>query len=52
MANHAIEHSGRRVDWLHLAGPRHTRSEDESFYRPLAGLRPGDARVFLGIILR
>jgi hypothetical protein len=51
MANHAVEHSGRPIDWLHLAGPRHTRSEDESFYRPLGGLRPGDARVFLGIVL-
>jgi hypothetical protein len=51
MANHAVAHSGRRVDWLHLAGPRYLRSEDESFFRPLAELTPGDARVFLGIVL-
>ena len=51
MANHAVEHSGRAVDWLHIAGPRYLRSEDESFFRPLADLRPGDARVFLGIVL-
>jgi hypothetical protein len=39
------------VDWLHLAGPRYLRSEDRSFFRPLADLEPGDARVFLGIVL-
>ncbi len=51
MANHAVEHSGRTVDWLHLAGPRYLRSEDDSFFAPLTELRPGDARVFLGIVL-
>ena len=51
MANYAVENSGRGVDWLHLAGPRYLRSEDDRFFRPLEGLRPGDARVFLGIIL-
>ncbi|HEY2601278.1 MAG TPA: hypothetical protein VGI67_06955 [Thermoleophilaceae bacterium] len=51
MAGHALEHSGRKVDWLHLAGPRYLRSEDDSFFRPLAELSPGDARVFLGIVL-
>lgn len=51
MANYAIAHSGRRVDWVHLAGPRYLRSEDERFFRPLSALEPGDARVYLGIIL-
>ena len=51
MANHAVASSGRRVDWLHLAGPRYLRSEDERFFAPLADLEPGDARVFLGIVL-
>jgi hypothetical protein len=51
MANHAVASSGRRVDWLHLAGPRYLRSEDERFFRPLADLQPGDARVFLGVVL-
>jgi hypothetical protein len=51
MANHAVANSGRQVDWLHLAGPRYLRSEDESFFRPLSELTPGDARVFLGIVL-
>ncbi|MBO0887072.1 MAG: hypothetical protein J2O38_06705, partial [Acidimicrobiales bacterium] len=51
MANHAVANSGRRIDWLHLAGPRYLRSEDERFFRPLADLQPLDARVFLGIVL-
>jgi hypothetical protein len=51
MANYAVANSGRTVDWLHLAGPRHLRSEDRSFFRPLVDLEPGDARVFLGIVL-
>jgi hypothetical protein len=51
MANFAVANSGRPVDWLHLAGPRYLRSEDRGFFRPLADLEPGDARVFLGIVL-
>ena len=51
MANFAVANSGRTVDWLHLAGPRYLRSEDRRFFRPLADLEPGDARVFLGIVL-
>jgi hypothetical protein len=51
MANFAVAESGRRVDWLHLAGPRYLRSEDERFFAPLRDLAPGDARVFLGIVL-
>jgi hypothetical protein len=51
MANYAIESSGRTVDWLHLAGPRYLRSEDDRFFEPLADLASGDARVFLGIVL-
>jgi hypothetical protein len=51
MANFAVRNSGRTVDWLHLAGPRYLRSEDRSFFRPLIDLEPGDARVFLGIVL-
>jgi hypothetical protein len=51
MANYAVTHSGRRIDWLHLAGPTYLRSEDDRFFAPLAGLVPGDARVYLGIVL-
>jgi len=51
MANYAVKNSGRPVDWLHLAGPRYLRSEDDRFFQPLDDLEPGDARVYLGIIL-
>jgi hypothetical protein len=51
MANFAVANAGRPVDWLHLAGPRYLRSEDRSFFRPLADLEPRGARVFLGIVL-
>jgi hypothetical protein len=51
MANHAVASSGRPVDWVHLAGPRYLRSEDESFFRPLADLDVPDTRVYLGIVL-
>src|SRR5689334_19981569 len=51
MANHAVATAGRPVDWLHMAGPRYLRSEDERFFAPLRDLDVGDARVFLGIVL-
>jgi len=51
MANHAVAESGRRVDWLHMAGPRYLRSEDERFFAPLADLDIGDTRLYLGIVL-
>ena len=51
MANHAVASSGRTTDWVHMAGPRYLRSEDDRFFRPLLDLQVGDARVFLGIVL-
>lgn len=51
MANAAVERAARPVDWVHLAGPRYMRSEDERFFAPLEGLRADDTRVFLGLIL-
>jgi hypothetical protein len=51
MANYAVAESGRAVDWLHLAGPRYLRSQDDRFFAPLRELRPGEARVYLGIVL-
>ena len=51
MANFAVAQSGRAVDWLHMAGPRYLRSEDERFFAPLAELDAPDTRTFLGIIL-
>ena len=51
MANFAIANSGRTVDWIHMAGPRYLRSEDERFFSPLADLKAPEARVYLGIVL-
>ncbi|HVW17077.1 MAG TPA: hypothetical protein VHB30_02400 [Solirubrobacteraceae bacterium] len=51
MANLAVAESGRPVDWLHLAGPRYLRSEDDRFFAPLDDLDARGARVFLGIVL-
>jgi hypothetical protein len=51
MANFAVANSGRPVDWLHLAGPRYLRSEEDRFFAPLRDLDVGSTRVFLGIIL-
>lgn len=51
MANYAIAESGRRVDWVHMAGPRYLRSEDDRFFKPLTDLQRGDARPYLGIVL-
>lgn len=47
MANAFIEHSGRRVDWVHI--PVLDRSDD-AFYAPLADLKPGSTRIYLGAI--
>src|SRR5213078_4255661 len=46
-----VANSGRTVDWLHLAGPRYLRSEDDRFFEPLSELSVGDTRVYLGIVL-
>ncbi len=51
MANHAVATAGRPVDWLHMAGPRYLRSEDDRFFAPLRDLDVGATRVFLGIVL-
>jgi hypothetical protein len=51
MANHAVAEAGRPVDWLHMAGPRYLRSEDERFFAPLRDLDVAGTRVFLGIVL-
>ena len=51
MANFAVENSGRTVDWLHLAGPKDLRSQDDRFFAPLTGLETPDTRVYLGIVL-
>src|SRR5699024_2640121 len=50
MANAAVETAGRTVDWIHMAGPRYLRSEEDAFFAPLADLAAPDTRVFLGIV--
>ena len=42
-----IETAPRRVDWLHI--PVLDRSDD-AFFAPLAKLRPGKTRIYLGVI--
>jgi hypothetical protein len=47
LANAVIEGAGRRVDWVHI--PVLDRSDD-GFFAPLARLRPGGARLYLGAV--
>jgi hypothetical protein len=47
LANAAIAQAGRRVDWIHIPT---LNTSNESFYAPLASLRPNGARVYLGLI--
>lgn len=45
--NAMIPATGRRVDWVHLPA---LDTVDDAFYAPLAGVRVGGARVYLGMI--
>ena len=47
-ANAAIAESGRRVDYVHLTVP--IQRDDDSYFKPLEGLKTGDTRVFLGVV--
>ena len=47
LANAFLAASGRRVDWIHIPLLDTT---DEAFFAPLAQLKPGGARVYLGAI--
>ena len=47
LSNAIIEGAGRRVDWVHI--PTLNRSDD-AYYAPLANLRAGETRIFLGMI--
>jgi hypothetical protein len=47
LANALIATAPRRVDWVHI--PVLDRSDD-AFFAPLANLRPGDTRIYLGVI--
>src|SRR5262245_22259414 len=47
LINAAVAAAGRRIDWVHI--PALDRSDD-AFYAPLAGLKVGATRVYLGLI--
>ena len=47
LANAFMASAGRKVDWMHI--PVLDRS-DETYYAPLADLRPHGAKIFLGMI--
>ena len=47
LANALIEGSGRKVDWMHI--PVLDRSDD-AFFAPLANLKPGRTRIYLGMV--
>ena len=51
MANHAVAKAGRPVDWLHMAGPRYLRSEDDRFFAPLATSTSAPPASSSGIVL-
>lgn len=51
MANTAVESTPRKVDYIHLAGPRPLRSDDDAFFAPLEKLEPGDAKIYLGLAM-
>lgn len=47
LANGLIEASGRRVDWMHIPA---LDELNDSFYAPLANLKPRGAKVYLGMV--
>ncbi len=47
LANAFIGGAGRPVDWMHI--PLLDRTDD-AYYRPLANLKPGKTRIYLGLI--
>jgi hypothetical protein len=47
LANAFIAGSGRQVDWMHI--PVLDRSDD-AFFAPLKDLKPGKARIYLGVV--
>jgi len=47
LINASVGAAGRRTDWIHIPALDRT---DEAFYAPLARLKSGDARIYLGMI--
>jgi hypothetical protein len=48
MANLAIDHAGRRVDWVHLPVP--IARNDDAYFAPLRDLKHSNSKVFLGLV--
>jgi hypothetical protein len=47
LINASVVAAGRRTDWIHIPALDRT---DDTFYAPLAGLRTGGARIYMGMI--
>ncbi len=47
LVNAAVSAAGRPVEWIHIPALNRT---DDAFYAPLARLKPGDARIYLGMV--
>ena len=47
LANAVVEASGRRVDWIHIPV---LPDAGDAFLAPLQNLKPGGARVYLGVV--
>ncbi len=50
IANLAVAHSGRHVDWVHMPVP--VNRSDDAYFAPLRDLAIGDTKLFLGLIHR
>lgn len=48
MANRAAEASPRKIDYFHMAVPRHRN--DDAYFKPLEDLDAGDATVYAGLV--
>jgi hypothetical protein len=48
MANLAVAQAGRRFDYVHMPVPRNR--SDDAYFAPLAQLRIGDTKLFIGLV--
>ena len=48
MANRGVEASPRKIDYFHMAVPRHRN--DDAYFEPLEDLAIGDATVYAGLV--
>jgi hypothetical protein len=48
LANATIEGAGRSVDFVHMPVPR--ERDDDAYFKPLADLKLGDAKLYLGLV--